>query len=99
MLQSVIAGLIVFISALIVAHKYLPKVMRRRISGVAGRLSRQAGMARLAAWLEADLPVTASCGDGCGSCGGCGPASNASSVPGEFRISLVSVEKGLRERH
>ena len=101
MLQHAIVAIIVGLAGWFVARKYLPKTVRRRTAGMTARLMRRVAMVRLAAWLERDLPATASCGDGCGTCGSCGPAPASpptSASPVEFSISADALKRTIR-RH
>ena len=94
MIQNLIVALIVLASACFVARKYLPKILRRRLAGFTAKQARRTGFARLARWLEAELPAAASCGDGCGTCGSCGPAPAVTQAPAVHRISADSLRRG-----
>ena len=84
-MQETIVAVIVLLSAWAVARRYLPAPVRRRTVALTAHLLRRIGIDRTARWLERDLPVDASCADGCGSCGHCGPTA----APGGMQSSIT----------
>ena len=96
MMQQVIVGIIVLMAAWIVARKYLPKPVRRRVSAITARAARRIWMRSLARWLETDLPAASSCADGCGSCGNCGPTAMPNDVT--FAISADALKQTIKRR-
>ena len=93
-MQEMIVTVIVLLATWVVARKYLPPTVRRRAAARLARLSRRAGLARFALWLEQELPAASSCADGCGSCGNCGPAP-AASAP-SFSITPDALKQTIR---
>jgi hypothetical protein len=91
LLQYVIVGLIVLISALIVLRKLAHKLTNRWLAAASIRYS-QPGRA---AWVRAfgrrlqPKEATGNCSDGCSTCGACGPKPPAGArtepMPLEFR--------------
>ena len=96
MMQQIIVGIIVLMAAWVVARKYLPKPVRRRVSAIMARVARRIGMRSMARWLETDLPAASSCADGCGSCGDCGPTPVPHDVT--FAISADALKQTIK-RH
>jgi hypothetical protein len=91
LLQYVIVGLIVLVSALIVLRKLAHKLTNRWLAAASIRYS-QPGRA---AWVRAfgrrlqPKEATGNCSDGCSTCGACGPKPPAGArtepMPLEFR--------------
>lgn len=98
MLQQMIVAVIVMLAMLVVLRKYLPRPVRRRTAALLAKLLERCGMARLARWLQRDLPAASSCADGCGSCGNCGPV--PAPVPGgaSFTMSPEALKQTIKKR-
>ncbi|MFA6231648.1 MAG: DUF6587 family protein [Rhodanobacter sp.] len=91
LLQYVVIGVIVLISALIVVRKLAPMLTNRWLAAASIHFSRSGR----AAWVRAlglrlqPKQATGNCSDGCGTCGSCGPkppaAARTDAMPLEFR--------------
>jgi hypothetical protein len=98
MVQNLIVAVIVVLAAWAVARRYLPKTLRQRAAGFTARVARGSGMARMANWLEADLPADSSCGSGCGTCGNCGTGDAKAAPMNEFSISPEALKRTIRSK-
>ncbi len=91
LLQYVVIGVIVLISALIVFRKLAPVLTNRWLAAASIHFSRSGR----SAWVRAlglrlqPKQATGNCSDGCGTCGSCGPKPPATArtdaMPLEFR--------------
>ena len=75
-IQGIIIGLIVVVSAYVAFRKLLPRTSTRVMARISASLNHEGRSAALRALGRRMQPATAtgSCGDGCGSCGSCGAA-------------------------
>lgn len=91
LVQYVIVGLIVLVSALIVFCKLAPKLTNRWFAAASIHFSQpgRAGWVRGLGRRLQPKQATGHCSDGCSTCGACGPkppaAARAEAVPLEFR--------------
>jgi hypothetical protein len=83
LVQYVVVGLIVLVSALVAFRKLAPQLTNRWFAAASIRLG-QPGRSRLARALSRRLQpkqATGNCADGCATCGACGPKKPAAATP------------------
>ncbi|WP_114239277.1 DUF6587 family protein [Dyella sp. C9] len=90
LLQYVVIGVAVLISALITFRKLAPQLTNRWLAAVALRFDRPERAGWLRAFGQSLQPkqATGNCSDGCSTCGACGPkppAAARDAQPLEFR--------------
>lgn len=92
--QALVIGLVVVISAAVAFRKLMPQTSRRLLGRIAyawNQPHRHALLRRLGQWLQPAEASSGGCGsgDGCSSCGSCAPAAPApaktDAMPLEFR--------------
>lgn len=91
LLQYVVIGVIVLISALIVLRKLAPMLTSRWLAAASIHFNRpgRAGWVRALGLRLQPKQATGNCSDGCSTCGACGPkppaAARTDAMPLEFR--------------
>ncbi|QDE39335.1 hypothetical protein FIV34_09035 [Luteibacter pinisoli] len=76
LVEGVVIGLIVLVSAYVAFRKLLPKTSTRVMASVSASLNHEGrpGVVRAVGRKLQPASASGSCGDGCGSCNSCGPA-------------------------
>jgi hypothetical protein len=107
LVQYVVVGLIVLLSALVAFRKLAPQLTNRWFAAASIRLARHdSRFARALGRRLQPKEATGNCADGCATCGACGPkkpaaASPASSAPdasGQARVVAQSMPLHFRPR-
>jgi hypothetical protein len=72
MMQEAVVTIIIVWAAYVVAKRYAPKILRRKLNALMARAARQSGLPKLATRFELKVMKSNACADdGCGACGGC----------------------------
>jgi len=95
LLQYIVIGLVVVVSALYALRKLAPQLTSRWLAAASILLSRP----EHSAWLRSlgrrmqPKQATGSCSDGCDTCGSCGPKPPATARPGAVPLEFRSRQR------